>query len=1515
MTETFEPTSTYVIDGGKLKQVTLNAEGETLLEEVEKLAERLTGATYKLNGTNLEITDGDNKILIKDYFETAPAGQINFKPNMAGITDSSETAVVISAQTITADVASGTTVLNASSTSKITLVDAKYEFTVKDNNNLIISENKQDEVSDISALAAGKYSDKAGKVYENSSLVKVYDKEATDVTLNTLEEGVYYDKDGNAYSAQLGDLVLKDDVTPDDTKTISDVLTGENVSCYTDKAGNVYRLATETSVSDLHAVKHQVIESTTTIASALADSTYYDKDGKAFTAGSGVLKLKDGVTPDETKNISEVLTAENEYINKEGKVYVFEEGKSVSDLTAVEIQNTISTGSTASSLESGQFVDNTGKIYSIDFINGVLFETGKSLTEGDTIGTILTGADSAKLIGSDGKVYSFYSNVASIDKVQSTTDDLTTLADGQYVDKDGNIWSGSATAIYNTNTSAVVVEGCYAAGATLPAIDGVASFTAQNIYKITAGVLQKYDVEAGDYQNIAFEKGATFTKNGANLTYAFGGNSITIDDYYTATDKFGVASGKDFADASSQQASAQRVLFAPANAEIDLNDDAPVTITNADGQVIKLKGYSLDGEKIVLDYTTNDLKVADESELKAGNYCDKTGNVYISKTGLTVLQQTVAINESVATLGLVNGAIVDKNGKIYNLPSGTDLGDILGDPISTIESGTIAQQNLGNNRVIYSTGSALKIYTFKEGKSFADLEVTQVIKDMGDLTAGEYADNAGKVFVVGKKQSVIVDSNEDGSFTIKFADMQEADKNALASFVYESESSKTGVAPLLNIIDRSNSKASKIVTSAEGAVIAGSTKNDKIYLNGNSIVFADAGNDRIYANGTESTLIFSSGDGNDVVYGSTNNTKYIFEGTANNEYTYSKVGASNDLKITYKQALTVEALTDIAEGEFVSKTGEVFKGTATVVQDTVPDTTSVLTLTAETVTKFYDASGKVYELASGTSLADIFEADTGSPSYLTISQIASGTVLGDDGKAYKFKTASGSETSGTSLADLAKVAKTVNSIAALENDKYADKDGKIYTLTGKKAEFFDDIDSVTIANYFGTNGASLGGLTVDNVQISGKGKITGTEFKDVITGSNKSDKIYNLGAGDDVISAYGGNDVIDLTGLSGTKTINITSGRDTIIGSTSNVINVKYNGITDIQDYDYAISGDDLIISAGKNSVTIKDYESASNTINVAGSTFDVSNVEIDYFNQNNVATSTLKGGEIGVAGTNKNDKITFNSTSASEIYATLGKGNDIYTFDSVNTAQIETIDTKGNDTYQGTSNANVSIKDTNGADTYELINNASLSIIDTAKSNDTYNITTNTTSSAGTSIIDNKGNDKYSITSTKGNTSIVDIKGNDFYEITSLADGKVTITDNSGKNTLQLTNSKYEDLVITFERDGSILIKDTNSNGVLEYNGTLSAIYTKDDSSGAASGDVVGYDVVLLNNIRNQVTNYLNSVGADAGTIAFGTNDVTLSYTYAGMTGTQKLTTTAEISGSKVGQFGDPQFTGVPTP
>lgn len=200
------------------------------------------------------------------------------------------------------------------------------------------------------------------------------------------------------------------------------------------------------------------------------------------------------------------------------------------------------------------------------------------------------------------------------------------------------------------------------------------------------------------------------------------------------------------------------------------------------------------------------------------------------------------------------------------------------------------------------------------------------------------------------------------------------------------------------------------------------------------------------------------------------------------------------------------------------------------------------------------------------------------------------------------------------------------------------------------------LDDTTLSDYMTT-----ADITFD---ITGKGKIYGTNFKDKITGSEGNDTIYGY-AGDDTILTKGGKDTVVLTGE---------YGHDTIDSTGSSKVTVK---LSSFDSANMSLKGNDFVYTTDENSdFTYKNFltdNSADLWVSANKKNYFITNEtdeNVDYSKKtsNNVVflngntpqtyNSSKKGSNIVYSYDNS---VTFNYAGGKDSYISDGSSDDVY--------------------------------------------------------------------------------------------------------------------------------------------------------------------------------------------------------------------------------------------------------------
>lgn len=372
--------------------------------------------------------------------------------------------------------------------------------------------------------------------------------------------------------------------------------------------------------------------------------------------------------------------------------------------------------------------------------------------------------------------------------------------------------------------------------------------------------------------------------------------------------------------------------------------------------------------------------------------------------------------------------------------------------------------------------------------------------------------------------------------------------------------------------------------------------------------------------------------------------------------------------------------------------------------------------------------------------------------------------------------------------------------------------------------------SITLSKFFkAKKGNALDKFIVEGVQhsilndaiinVTGKGKINGTNYNDNITGSDKKDTI-KTGKGVNIVDGNGGNDYIDSTKGNNTIIINNGDGNDTILAGANSETHLEFYGGAI---FEYYKNGDDLIITHQSGAGPIDLNEEFNNT----SETVTLKN----YF-------KTDKKGYL----INKNVTINDNFCiySGEELLKVLQE-QDISVLGKENKANK--IDLRK---YQDTFDFNV----IGGNKNDKIYLGAGDHIISSGAGNDTITVGNgdNTINMGAGKDKVKAGNGDNTFYYTSGKDIIESGIGDDKYYVEYSSDMNLTIKDNGGYDRLYTENIDNNDLhvFLNINKSGDIVVSDNKSailnnvyifgsdeegNSMLSYENILKGMKGKDMS------------------------------------------------------------------------------------
>ena len=604
-----------------------------------------------------------------------------------------------------------------------------------------------------------------------------------------------------------------------------------------------------------------------------------------------------------------------------------------------------------------------------------------------------------------------------------------------------------------------------------------------------------------------------------------------------------IITGTDKADKISTGAGADKITAGKGNDTINITGagEKTINIKDFDGNDV-ISGIAK-ADKVKLNFTSVDTTVAYS---KSGNNLVATREFYKDLQGNATTKEksngTSATGKfySNADGNIITEADYNKIGtdaqKDYKVAEGT----FYKDKDSNIITKTAYDKLSEDNKKDYSPESNVYSTEDKNGN------LSYITKTAYDKLASDALDKYGYAQITDKT----VYSYADGSYSTDATKDNESITETTTIKDYFKNSKNAD--KLDGVTNVAVSGKGKIVGGFTNDEITGSAKNDKMYgLGGdNKYIFnTDAktsfGNDTVYATGSKDTLSFATGS----------TLKYSLKG---NDVLVSVKGEedANLGTVTIKDALKSKKDVSISVGGVSQGTLE------NAIQDQL---------------KFDQHTAKKGQKMNGTVFNDTFiGSDYNDKIYTGAGNDTITAGKGNDtinitgaNKTITIAKGDGNDVI-TGIANIAKADKVTLSGLTEGKLSYA-KSGNDLVITREEEPATEGKDAVTatttIKDYFkdSENAGKLAGVTVDNVAVTGKGKIVGSFKNDVITGSAKADKIYT-GAGKDTITAGKGNDTIFIDGA-GKKTINIANhdGNDVITGVRTDGASVDLTILFDIK--------------------------------------------------------------------------------------------------------------------------------------------------------------------------------------------------------------------------------------------------------------------------------------------------------------------------------------------------------------
>ena len=681
-------------------------------------------------------------------------------------------------------------------------------------------------------------------------------------------------------------------------------------------------------------------------------------------------------------------------------------------------------------------------------------------------------------------------------------------------------------------------------------------------------------------KNISIEHIAKLTKSNDIVTITKADGNVTID---TSVNK-----GSDVLKFNTEY-NADKFSTAKDGQDLKLiyTDGTTQTITiknyfSKDGNSTKSSVKEIqigDEKKSILDYYTNTVS-AKSTKINGSMFNDIiTGTDKANKISTGAGDDVITAGKGNDTINITGAGEKTINIKDFDgndVISGIAKADKVKLNFSSVDT-TVDYSKSGNNlvatREFYkkldgtattddkSTENAKQMYVDKDGKLTTEAEGNKAITgNLYQSADGKYSITKDDIYTsqvyLDKDGKLTTDAKTGEDNNTAVNKLYEKDTNYTMSETYEHANEKVTETTTIKDYFKNDKNAGKldgvtnVAVSGKGKIvggftndtITGSAKNDKMYgLDGNNtyIFNTDAktsfGNDTVYATGKD-TLSFATGS----------KLEYSLKG---NDVLVSVKGEedANLGTVTIKDALKSKKNVSIS-------VGGVSKGT---LENAIQDQ---LKFDQNTAKKGQKMNGTVFnDTFIGSNYNDKIYTGAGNDTITAGKGNDTINITGAGNKTITIANGDGNDVI-TGIANIAKADKVTLSggiekdtltYSKLGNDLVITRIEKDAVAPAEKTEGTPaQTATTTIKDYFkdSENAGKLAGVTVDNVAVTGKGKIVGSFKNDVITGSAKADKIYT-GAGNDTITAGKGNDTIFIDGA-GKKTINIANhdGNDVITG-------------------------------------------------------------------------------------------------------------------------------------------------------------------------------------------------------------------------------------------------------------------------------------------------------------------------------------------------------------------------------
>lgn len=581
--------------------------------------------------------------------------------------------------------------------------------------------------------------------------------------------------------------------------------------------------------------------------------------------------------------------------------------------------------------------------------------------------------------------------------------------------------------------------------------------------------------------------------------------------------------------------------------------------------------------------------------------------------------------------------------------------------------------------------------------------------------------------------------------------------------------------------------------------ITGTDYSDKIYGNtGSDIINAGTGNNYIY---------FNKGDGNDIIENGNGIDTLVFAKKTQLSYSYDKY----DLIIKYSDKDTV-TLKDYLKGHSVKfvqigKNRTLFNPQKPQFNEYNEDGYHVIEGTAiEDTIVGTNNNDKIFGNDGDDNIdakkgADIIDGGVGNNTYTFVSGDGQDTIINGDGN------------------DTIEFPDTQN----ITYSKALDSNDLIIG--------YGDSDSITLRDYFVNNSHStktiLNGTTELNIseEVAKGYNLLGTESAETFDGTTDIPFTYVVNGGNDIIQNSKNTDTIKI--------------------NTQETLN-----------YSKESNSNDLVITYGDNSITVKDYFDTENHVEKIVNKTNILNIANELDNKLEIL---IPNNETSITGTTNNDVIHLKNSGIT-FFVSEGDGNDIVYSGTDEDTLVINNKTFDDISYKKENNDLVISYSTNDSVTLKNYFTEEHSVKNITAGDDTelladkiklyFNGTNNSETITGTDYDD-------VITSNKGNDTIDGGKKNNTYIFIS-GDGKDTIVNGQGNDSIKFNtnldlrfshNLQNNDLVIAYSNSDTITLQDyyvNNSHSVKTIqNGT--EILTVEEAL-----NIYGIDITGTSNSEN---------------------------------------------------------------